>query len=1222
MAAMLVMLALLLAAPPSSVSAEAVPVGAVIDAVGDVQVNRRYSEFPDAWDKIVIGNRSTNLNPKDAIRTLADSSAKIEIYPGPRRSKKVIEMYPYSEQQMPENDGPFRLFSGLFRFLSRSSADASSIETDNVLGAMRKTDFSVQVSRDGTTIFHVAIGEVFLVNKTNHNDFLPLASGKAGIYDPNARGPKLREIPYLDLSVQGMVQTFLYYPEILNLDDLGTNLARHPELTNSLNAYSVGNLRLAWANYPTNRQPASNSERLYLASIILTMGDFERANQLLASLSSFDPEFERDLRVANAIRQLIAAAQGRPWPLTQEPRSATEWLAESYYQQSRAGHPFKPTPWERKVYRDGADALQRALVAAKIATPPGSTFGFGWVRRAELEFGFGRTKQALHSLDQARNHKHGNPQALALRGFLSWARNDHSRALELFHEATTLDAGLANAWLGLGLSELRRENVFEYIRRGNFLDYWGAKSDSQGLRYLEIAAAAEPERSLVRSYLGKAYYESSGFWGGNSLLKSNAFEQLTLAKRQDTNDPTPFLYSALIMQQENQMNEAVRELERSIELNDNRAVYRSKLLLDQDRAVRSANLAAVYRSAGMPEVSIREAARSVTDDYANFSAHLFLANSYDALRDPTRFNLRYETAWFNELLLANLLSPVGGTPLSQHVSQQEFSRLFERNDLGLVSDTSYRSDGQIRELASHYGRVGTTAWSLDLDYQHNDGVRPNNELDRIEWRTTIKQQLTAQDSMMLLTEYQDYHSGDNFQYYDPTRARTNYNYDEYQNPIALVGYHREWQPGVHTLFLGGRLENDQEITDQAVGLPIFVYSSGDLSAVQSSDFDISYRSQLEVWTGEVNQIFQVDRNSLVLGARLQVGEIETQNTMSNVTSLASFFPEKFQIYDSDFQRWTIYAYDTWEAVAGHLWLTAGLCSDHLAYPRNHRQVPISSEEERSSLLGPKAAFVWSATPSITFRGAFSRSLSGVSLDQSYRLEPSQLAGFNQSYRTIIPESLVGSVSAPRVDAAGLALDLKFKTHTYIGVVGEVLDSDVNRSVGVYRYPNSDNLASSSSTPQQLRYNEYSAALTINQLLSDEWSIGASYTFTRSELHRKFPEVPTTIDKNADVTDSAELQALRFYLLYNHPSGFFGRADLNYYTQENFAHGGETMSTSLPGDHFWQANLWVGYRLRKNRGDVSVGLLNVGNSDYRLNPLNQYPELPRERVVATRIRFRF
>src|SRR5207253_8046809 len=126
-------------------------------------------------------------------------------------------------------------------------------------------------------------------------------------------------------------------------------------------------------------------------------------------------------------------------------------------------------------------------------------------------------------------------------------------------------------------------------------------------------------------------------------------------------------------------------LEKSQELNDDRSVFRSKLLLDQDRAVRAANLAGIYKDAGMVDVSVREASRAVNYDYGNYSAHLFLANSYDALRDPKQINLRYETPWLSELLIANLLEPVGAGPLSQYVSQQEYSRLFETNHLGVSS---------------------------------------------------------------------------------------------------------------------------------------------------------------------------------------------------------------------------------------------------------------------------------------------------------------------------------------------------------------------------------------------------------------------------------------------------------------------------------------------------------------------------------------------------------
>src|SRR5207247_10527723 len=99
--------------------------------------------------------------------------------------------------------------------------------------------------------------------------------------------------------------------------------------------------------------------------------------------------------------------------------------------------------------------------------------------------------------------------------------------------------------------------------------------------------------------------------------------------------------------------------------------------------------------AGMCDVSVRQASRAVDYDYGNYSAHLFLANSYDALRDPKLINLRYETPWFSELLVANLLAPVGGGNLSQNISQQEYSRLFAGEGLSIFSSTEYFSSGDL-----------------------------------------------------------------------------------------------------------------------------------------------------------------------------------------------------------------------------------------------------------------------------------------------------------------------------------------------------------------------------------------------------------------------------------------------------------------------------------------------------------------------------------------------
>src|SRR5213075_312254 len=179
---------------------------------------------------------------------------------------------------------------------------------------------------------------------------------------------------------------------------------------------------------------------------------------------------------------------------------------------------------------------------------------------------------------------------------------------------------------------------------------------------------------------------------------------------------TPWLYSALLHQQENQVNQAVADLEKSQELNDNRSVFRSRLLLDQDRAVRSANLAAIYSEAGMTEVSVREASRAVNSDYANYSAHLFLANSYNQLRDPNQINLRYETPWLSEYLIANLLAPVAASTLSQTVSQQEYSRLFAGDGFGVASSTEYFSRGDWIQAGAQYGTFGNFGYAVDTLY--------------------------------------------------------------------------------------------------------------------------------------------------------------------------------------------------------------------------------------------------------------------------------------------------------------------------------------------------------------------------------------------------------------------------------------------------------------------------------------------------------------------------
>jgi hypothetical protein len=213
---------------------------------------------------------------------------------------------------------------------------------------------------------------------------------------------------------------------------------------------------------------------------------------------------------------------------------------------------------------------------------------------------------------------------------------------------------------------------------------------------------------------------------------------------------------------------------------------------------------------------------------------------------------------------------------------------------------------------------------------------------------------------------------------------------------------------------------------------------------------------------------------------------------------------------------------------------------------------------------------------------------------------------------------VGSVSVPTYQLIGGAVDVKLKSRTYFGIQAESLQSDVNREYGVFEYgtnvPPLEASVLPSATPQTLNYEERSVLVTLNQLLSDAWSIGTEYRYTQSQLHTLFPDVATAVNPAADRTEQANLHQNNLFVLYNHPSGFFARAEAQWYHQDNFGY-----SPALPSSDFWQENIYVGYRLKRQKGELTFGVLNLGNTDYHLNPLNLYSELPRERVFLVRLK---
>jgi hypothetical protein len=193
------------------------------------------------------------------------------------------------------------------------------------------------------------------------------------------------------------------------------------------------------------------------------------------------------------------------------------------------------------------------------------------------------------------------------------------------------------------------------------------------------------------------------------------------------------------------------------------------------------------------------------------------------------------------------------------------------------------------------------------------------------------------------------------------------------------------------------------------------------------------------------------------------------------------------------------------------------------------------------------------------------------------------------------------------------------------LAADVVSANVNQRIGVFDLM-SPSQALPSSTRQHLGFSEYSAGLILNQLVSREWSCGVSYKFTSSELNSHLQDVASSVFQGANDTSRSDLHHLAAYALFNHPSGFFGRAEADWYAQDNTLRthdaSGARVERDIPSDTFPQFNLAVGWRFPRQLGNVTFGVLNAGGSDYHLNPLNSYPELPHERVYAAQLRFRF
>jgi len=363
------------------------------------------------------------------------------------------------------------------------------------------------------------------------------------------------------------------------------------------------------------------------ASRLLSVGRVDEAKADIEKALKLDPKYSDAVALQSIIavvgNQKQKALDFAKESVNMDPKSATAQIALSYAQQ--AGFDLK--------------GAQASLETAVELEPENA---LAWARLAEIRSSFGDLDKALDAAQKAVALNPTLSRTQTVLGFAYLTQIETKESKKAFEKAIELDQAASLPRLGLGLAKIREGELQE------------------GAKEIEIAASLDPNNSLIRSYLGKVYYEEK-----RTNLDGREY---AVAKELDPQDPTPWFYDAIRKQSVNRPVEALQDLQKSIEFNDNRAVYRSRLLLDQDLAARSASLARIYNDLGFQQLALVEGWKSVNTDPGNYSAHRFLADSYAALP-------RHEIARVSELLRSQLLQPINITPVQPQLAESNLKIL-------------------------------------------------------------------------------------------------------------------------------------------------------------------------------------------------------------------------------------------------------------------------------------------------------------------------------------------------------------------------------------------------------------------------------------------------------------------------------------------------------------------------------------------------------------------
>ncbi len=854
-----------------------------------------------------------------------------------------------------------RLFKGVASFFSHRPRSLK-ILTPFVNGAVDGTEFVVQVDTDQTRI-DLFEGQILAENEFGS---LKLDRGE-GIVAKAGKAPRR----HILVPARESIQWAMYYPPVLTLEAGYSSL----DLDKPLALFNEGRIPEAFARMESI--DAVNRDVTFFvfrAAMRLHVGRISRAESDIRQALSLDPANSDALALTAVIaivqNNIDAAVDTARQAVQNAPQSASAHIALSYALQAQ----FK---------------LFEALESARQAVIQAPDNGLAWARLADLQLSVGDLDKGVRSAQKAVRFAPRTAHAYTVLGFAHLTRIETKKASEAFNEAIDLDSAAPLPRLGLGLAKIRNGDL------------------RSGRSQIEIAAGLDPGNALIRSYLGKAYFDEK--------RDPQDAAQFNMAKALDPNDPTPWFYDAIRKQSINRPVDAFNDLQRAIELNDNRAVYRSRLLLDEDLAVRGASFARIYDDLGFQKKALMESTKSLSIDPTNHSAHRFFSESY------TRYP-QYQIAQVSELLQSQLFQPTNTNPVQPRMSIKGLNYLNTNSSSAAAFngyDALFENEGQRFTASSVIGNhntyggeaalsgfSGKFSYSIGQYYYNTDGYREGSDVKHDVFDAYTQVALTNKANLQFEYRHRDTNQGDLRMFLNPDFSPLERR--ALEQDIGRAGLRISPSPNSH--FLASFVYNDRREK----------YSENTLGAIDFSDNRDGYET-------EAQYIYHESQFNFLMGGGIYRTDGEWNRIIFFPPIQLPGFPaisiepkideKKFEV-DGD----NIYAYVNIEAPISLTW-TLGISYETFS----DTQYDYSRER-----INPKFGLQWDISNKWRFRTAFVRNTKRLlAMDQT--IEPTQVAGFNQFF---------DDINGTQSQLFGIATDIVLTNQLYGGI--ELTWRDVSR----------------------------------------------------------------------------------------------------------------------------------------------------------------------------------